>query len=109
MAMKKKPTPKDDASRDLYQVPIGQFPVSQRVTSSKFYLPAELAAELDVGIDCLWRWRTTGEGPPVCQLSARKFVYLKDDVERWLTDRRRTRVRPKPRRKNGADFKSSRG
>ena len=92
MPMKKKP-----AGRDL----------SRRDPHSPVLLPAQLAVELNVGEDTLYRWRDNGEGPKFCKLTSHKLVYRVVDVDRWLAER--AKVTPKPKRKNGADFKSSRG
>jgi len=57
-----------------------------------FWTEDELAAELNVHVGTLRRWRKQGKGPPYSRL-VRKPVYLIEAVEEWLESRSTTPVR----------------
>lgn len=73
---------------------------------SPFFTAPQLAAYLHVSPDVLYKWRRNGEGPPLCQVVARRYLYRKTDVEVWLVNKQRQRKKvipfPKSRRRKPA-------
>lgn len=49
--------------------------------------PPALAEKIGVGVNCLAKWRLTGEGPPFIRIG-RRVHYHPDDVSNWLQARR---------------------
>jgi predicted DNA-binding transcriptional regulator AlpA len=47
------------------------------------HTPESLSAFLGVPVATLYRWRTTGDGPPALKIG-RHLRYRPRDVERWL-------------------------
>ena len=49
--------------------------------------PPNLAQKIGVGVNCLAKWRLTGEGPPFIRVG-RRVHYHPEDVANWLQSRR---------------------
>lgn len=65
-----------------------------------FYTHDELAALIGIHPDTFWHWRADGYAPRLTQISPRRSVFMKDDVDLWL----KTRPKRKPgggSRRNG--------
>lgn len=67
---------------DTSASPLGREP--------EFMTTQELARLMKVDPSSVRRWRTAvpTQGPPFIRLSRRVVKYRRDDVERWLADRR---------------------
>lgn len=50
---------------------------------------SEAAAFLRLGVSTLNRMRITGGGPAYLKLGSRRVVYDKQDLDAWITERRR--------------------
>jgi hypothetical protein len=66
-----------------------------------FFSESTLAAELDVTIRTLRRWRRERTGPSVTHIG-RKRMYRIDAVERWLASREQPMVRSSRRIRSAA-------
>ena len=51
-----------------------------------------LAAEFDVSIRTIWRWRAERTGPATTYVGKKPYTHI-DDAARWLKDHRREPVR----------------
>jgi excisionase family DNA binding protein len=64
--------------------------MSTTATDNDWQSPEELAAELDVPIGTIYRWRVQGTGP-VGHRIGRHVRYRRSDVETWLRTQRDAR------------------
>ncbi len=51
--------------------------------TEKLLGPKAVANHLDVPLATLYRWRTTGDGPPAAKIG-RHLRYRLSDVEKWI-------------------------
>jgi len=65
--------------------------MSTTTTANDWQSPENLAAELDVPIATVYRWRTEGKGP-VGHRIGRHVRYRRSDVEAWLRSQRDNRA-----------------
>jgi excisionase family DNA binding protein len=56
------------------------------MTEIVWLAPKEAAYFLNVSIRTLERWRASGYGPPFHKVG-RKILYLKSDLEEWITEK----------------------
>lgn len=56
--------------------------------SSDFISVDELCAALDIDRATLYRWRRKGIGPAEIKLGRQKVLFKREDVDKWLTERR---------------------
>jgi hypothetical protein len=62
----------------------------------------ELAAQLNIAVSTLERWRSEGFGPAYTRAS-RKPLYSIADVQQWLRDRKQKPPREKHRRTSASE------
>jgi predicted DNA-binding transcriptional regulator AlpA len=64
--------------------------MSHHDTLTETLLTPEQAADfLQISLRTLERWRSDGQGPPVCGLTARTLRYARSDLLAWCAEHRR--------------------
>jgi len=56
---------------------------------SKWLRPQAASEYTQLAASTLAKMRLRGDGPPFCKAGPRAIVYNRDDLDQWLTDRRR--------------------
>lgn len=54
----------------------------------RLFTPTEVADYLQLPIQTLYRWRTTGDGPPAHKIG-RHLRYRRDDIDAWLLSKKK--------------------